>query len=84
MVDIDQYRSNQKYKIRLDATSKKYADAFMVQVVRRGQVRFKEGPTNITQLQVGRWIRVPEIARVVQCGSNPAAAVVDKGKMIQK
>ena len=55
----------------------------MVQVVRRGQVRFKEGPSNITQLQVGRWIRVPEISRVVQCGYNPAAAVVDKGRMIQ-
>ena len=83
MADFDQYRSNQNYKIRLDATSNRYADAFMVQVVRRGQVRFKEGPTNITQLQVGRWIRVPEISRVVQCGYNPAAAVVDKGKMIQ-
>lgn len=76
-IDFQQYRTNRDYQVRFVAFD--HVDAFMFQAVRRGDVD-RRNADNVSQLQIGRWTRVPAIAKTVTCvDGNPRSAVVDKG-----
>ena len=78
-IDFQQYRANRDYEVRFVAFD--HVDAFMFQAVqRRADTDVRRNADNVSQLQVGRWTRVPAIAKTLTCvRGNPRSAVVDKG-----